>query len=160
MTIAASGPERFSMRVVVFMARKAIVRRFAVFLVLGMARRAFGFGVFAEQREIREVVIERIFFEVHDVGISALVIRVAACAGRVFRLLESTVKARRLLDVLGDVFVTIKAQRALLSSLETLVTLGAFAFDFRVAFDHLSRHHQGFDLGVGSFLSEYRQSHH
>jgi len=148
------------MRVIVFMARIAIVRRFAMFLVLGMARRAFGFGVFADQREIREVVIERIFFEVHDVGIPTLVIRMAARAGRILGLLESTVKARRLLDVFGDVLVTIKAQGALLSSLETLVTLGAIAFDFRVAFDHLPRHYQGFDLGVGGFLSEYRHSHH
>jgi hypothetical protein len=85
---------------------------------------------------------------------------VAARAGGILRILESAVEARRLVDVVGDVLVTVKAQRTLSSPLETLMTPGAIAFVLRVPFDHLSRHNQGFDLGVSRFLSEYRQSHH
>ena len=109
MTVAARRSQCFSVRVVVFMTGIAVAGSVAMFLVRSMARGAFGFGMFAKQWEIGEIVVECLFIQLHDVGISTLVIRMAARAGRILRLLESAVEARRLVDVVGDVFVTVKA---------------------------------------------------
>lgn len=159
MTIATHFAKRSAMRIVFFVTRVAIAGRVAVLFVFGVARGAIVFGVFAEQRKVREIVIEGILVEVYDVGIATLVIGMALHTGHVPGSPDPSVEACRFFDVCSDVLVAVKAQRALFASLEFLMAQGALAFILRMTLDHFPRHDQGFDLGMSRVVSEYRQSH-
>ena len=159
MTIAARLAKRAAVRIVFFVTRVAVVRGVAVLLVSGVARGAFIFGVFAEQRKVREIVIEVGFVELHDIGIATLVIGMALHTGHIFGSPDPSVEACGFFDVCSDVLVAVKAQRALFASLEFLMAQGALAFILRMTLDHFPRHDQGFDLGMSRVVSEYRQSH-
>jgi hypothetical protein len=158
-TIATRRAQRPAVRIVFFVTRVAIVRRVAVLLVSGVARGAFTFGVFAEQWKVREFVVEVSFVELHDIGVAALVIGMTPRTGGLPCSPRPSVEAGGFLDVLGDVLVAVKAQRALFAPLELLVAQATLALVLRVALDQFTRHDQGFDLGMGRFMSDYRQRH-
>jgi len=159
MTIAARLAKRAAVRIVFFVTRVTVVRGVAVLLVSSVARGALIFGVFAEQRKVREIVIEVGFVELHDIGIATLVIGMALHTGHIRGSPDPSVEACGFFDVCSDVLVAVKAQRALFASLEFLMAQGALAFILRMTLDHFPRHDQGFDLGMSRVVSEYRQSH-
>jgi len=116
-----------------------------------MAIRTRRFDVFAEQCKIREVMVKAVLVKQHDVGVPAFVIYVTIGTGPAARSPVKTVKSRLGIDVCVDILVTVQAKRALLRALECLVTRATFGLEFRMSLDDITRHHQRFDLGSGSF---------
>ena len=72
--VRALGAHGVAMDVVCFVAAKAIRRRITVPDTGLVAFAAFGFPVLAEQGEVGELVVERSFVELHDIGIPAFMV--------------------------------------------------------------------------------------
>lgn len=138
------------MRIIFLMAGIAVARRLTMFVIGGMAVCAFVFGVLAEQWEVGELVIKIRLVETHDVGITALVVRVAVCTAVLADTLELAMKARRTIDICGDIFVAVEAERTLSAAFESLVAGFTLTFVLGMTLDDLARHDQRFDLGVSS----------
>jgi len=106
--------------------------------------------VLAEQREIRDVMVKAVLVQLHDVGVSAFMIRMTVGTGPTAGRPVKTVKSRLGVDIRVDIFMAVQAKRALLRALERLVTRAAFALEFCVPLDDITRHDQRFDLCSGS----------
>jgi len=91
--VSAGRAQRVGVRVVFFMARITIVGRITMLFIVGVARGTFVFGVLAEQRKVREVVIEGRFVQTYDVCIATLVVRMTMRATGVPGVLEPAMKA-------------------------------------------------------------------
>lgn len=115
-----------------------------------MTIRTVGLGVLADQREIREVMFERCVVQLHDIGVTAFMIRMTVGAILIERLGISSVVAAFIVDVRSDVLMTIETQRALFGTFESQVTGAALGFVFGMALDDVTGHHQRFDLAGGS----------
>lgn len=120
---------------------------------------AGGLTVFADEPEISEVVLECRLIEFHNIGIPSFMIGMARSAALVEGLVMHTVKATSAVYIGCDIFVAVEAKRALLGTLEGLVTETAFCFVLRMTLDYVARHDQRFNLGDGSF-GNYKNHRH
>ena len=142
MAVAALRAHGVAVNVVRLMAGETIRRRIAVLAVRLMAFRALGFAVLAEQQEVGEVVVERTFVELHDIGVPALVVGVTARTAAFACLVEQAVISATSVDIVGDVLVTVEAQRTLLRAFELSMAGVTVVFVLRMTFDDLTRHDQ------------------
>ena len=92
-------------------------------------------------------MIECQFVELDDVRTAALVIGMTALAELFPDLVFFAVKSAAFIDILFDFFVAIKTQWGLAVSVEAVMTLGTFMFNFGVSLDQLTGHDQGFNGG-------------
>ena len=145
MTIGTCLPERILVHVVFPVAGIAIVGCLPELRVLGVAAGAFCIGVLAAEHEIRLAVIERCLVEFDDVRIPALVIGVAARAGRRTRCVVPAVEAAGSRDVLPDVLVACDTKGVLSLPFEEFMAVAALRFGVRVRLHHVAGHDQRFD---------------
>ena len=108
---------------------------------------AFCVEVLACKGKVGGIVVEGALVQLHDVGIAPLVIGVAARTVRVQCMRILAVVAATRVDVRCDVFMAIQAERPLVRSPESQVTVAALRFVLGVTFDDVARHHQCLDLG-------------
>ena len=158
-TITALRTECPGVRVVVLVAGKAVARRFPAPLVGLVTVVAIVVGVFAEQREVGEFVIEGLRIEADDIRVATLMVGVTGGARSLAGPTILAVEAKLPIDVVRDLFVTVEAQCTLLAAFKPQVAVGAFLFVLGVRFDDLARHDQGFDLGARGAGKCKRQSH-
>ncbi len=117
------------------------------------------FRVFAKQGKVGELMVERVFVELHDVRIAAFMVGMAGCAAGVARVSVQAVKSGSGGYIGGNVFVTIEAQCALLGAFEFRVAGIAVLFVLRMTFDDLAGHDQRFDLGIGLLGCHEQECH-
>ena len=159
MAVGALRTHGVAMHVVGLVAGKAVRGRIAMLAACLVAFDTLGFSVFSEQWKIREIVIERVFVEMHDIGMPSFMIGMAGSAGRIAGLRRQTMKSRLRGYVSGDVFMTVETQCALFRTFELRVTGSALFFVFGMTLDDPAGHDQRLDLGIGSFGYHARKSH-
>lgn len=142
----AFTPEAAVMRIVTLVTVVACRRCLAESLAGFVTIAAVGLEVDALQLEVRQCVIEGFLVEADDVGIAALVIRVAGRAVAVTRLGIAAVITDEAIDIGGNVFMAIQALTALLRTIEGNVTRTAFGLDLGVRGHDLTRHDQGLEF--------------
>jgi len=118
MAIAALGSQVVLMHVIGLMTAVAVLRRFPIFYVRFVALIALRICMRAEQGEVGVVVIECKAIELQDVGVAAFMIGVTAETGAFAGSTEAAVKAGIGVNVGRNLFVTIKTQFALFTTLE------------------------------------------
>ncbi len=159
MAVGALRTHGVAVHVIGFVAGKAVRRRIAMLTACLVALDTLGFSVSSEQWKIREIVIERVFVEMHDIGIPSFMVGMAGRAGGIPGLPGQTMKSRTCAYVGGDLLMTVETQGALFRALELRMAGTAFFFVFGVTFNDLPGHDQRFDLGIGSFGYHARKSH-
>ena len=147
------------MDVVSFVAGKAVGRSIAMLVAGFMALGTLRLAVFAKQGKVCEFMIERVFVELHDIGIPAFMVGMTVRAASVARVSVQAVKTGSRVYIDGDVLVAIKAQGTLFGALELGVAGIAVLFIFRMTFYDLTGHNQRFNLGV-SLLGNHAQECH
>ena len=118
MAVAALGAQVVLMHVIGFVTAMAVLRRFPVSHVGFVALIALRICMRAEQSEVGVAVIEGKLVELQDVGVAAFMIGVTAVTGAFTGSTEAAVKAGTGVNVGRNLFVTIKTQFALLTTLE------------------------------------------
>ncbi len=154
MAVAANRAQCLPVWIIFLMAGITVAWRLTMLVIGGMTVRACFLGVFAEQWKVRELVIETRLVEPYDVGITALVVRMAAGTAVLHGIREFAVKACRIVDIARDIFMAVEAKRALLAAFESLMAGVTFLFVLSMALDDLARHDQRFDLGICWFGSD------
>ncbi len=114
-----------------------------------MATIAVGIVVLARQVEVCETMIKQCPVKLYDVRIPAFVIGVTISAFILPSVIKKAVKADRIADVQGNVFVAVEAKRALLAAIKCLMARAALGFVFGMPLDNVARHDQGLDLSIG-----------
>lgn len=109
-----------------------------------------GLVMFANEPEIGEFVLKGFLVELNDIGVPAFMICMTVSAVLVPGGVVEAVIATVAVIIGRDIFVAVEAKRALLGTLEGLVTGTAFGLVFRMTLDHVARHDQRFNLGDGS----------
>jgi hypothetical protein len=71
------------------------------------------FKMFAHKFEVGKTMIKRLLIQTHDVGVAALMIGMAGGALICANVVRLAMKPLFLADVLGDILMTVKAQRSL-----------------------------------------------
>ena len=148
MAAGALGAEARFVDVVGFVTAEAVGRRLAIPFIQRMAVAAVDLGVFALEHEVGQLVIESRDVKADDVGVPALMVRVAACAAVAPGAPVTTVIPDSCLDVCAHFLMACEAKYALPLPLEFLVTAVAIGLDIGVTLDDLARHDQSLDLGV------------
>ncbi len=137
----------FSVVLVDFLMAAEAIRRGRAILglgyVTGFTFNFFRIGMGALEREIRPLVIERLFGHRGDILTPAFVLRMAVFAGSLF--LETPVQTLFAIDILPHIFVAVETEGGLGRFIEPFMAFGAVFFPFGVALNHLSRHERGFD---------------
>jgi len=100
----------------------------------------------ALELEIRQLVVEAVAVQLHDIGIAAFVIRVALFAFLFAQSLHTTVESLFLGQILVDVFVAIQAEAILIGLAEAFVATRALGFVLCMPGDNFARHNQRLDL--------------
>jgi len=108
----------------------------------------------ADKLEIRQNVIESIFVKPQDVGVAALMLRMAGCALIIAGSIGSAVKAKLVADVAGDVLVAIKAKRSLRRPAECLVAGRTLRLQVSMTGHNVSGHNQRLDGLGGSSVTQ------
>lgn len=104
---------RIFVRFVVAVTIDAVRQRFPMFLIVGMTVAAPGFEVCTGDIEVSEGVVEFVFDQNNDVGIAAVVIRMAGRALVVAGLRMESVIADGRINICGNVLVTIHTELSL-----------------------------------------------
>jgi len=159
MTVAAFRPHGVAMNIVGLVAGETLRRRIAVLSVFFVALRALGFAVLAQELEVGEIVVERAFIEMDDIGIPAFMVCMTARTAVIARIAEQSVKPRPIAYVGRDIFMTFEAERTLLCALELGVTCTAVFLVFAMTFNNTARHDQGLNLGIGRFGNDEGKCH-
>jgi hypothetical protein len=141
------------------MANKALRWSLAMFRARFVTVGTGGLTVFADEPEISEVVLKRRLVELHNIGIAAFMIGMARSAALVEGAIMHAVEATSTVNIGCNFFVAVEAKRALLGTLEGLVTETAFGFVVRMTLDYVARHDQRFNLGRGS-LGNHKNHRH
>lgn len=105
-----------------------------------------GFGVPADQLEIRIRVIEYRPVELNDVCITALMVGMTVSACVEAGIVEEAMESHHVADVECDVLVTVQAQRTLFFAIKCLMAGTTIGLIFGVPLDNIARHDQGFNL--------------
>ncbi len=140
--------ERTAMTIVRTMAAKAFALRLAIFLALRVAATARKTCVFTFKLEIGRTVIKRVAIQSQNIGVAAPVVGMALRAGERRFLIELAVKAAFISDIRCDNIVTARTQFILSLLGKRGVALTAIAFKFRMPFDQLTGHQQGFEINI------------
>src|SRR3569833_440135 len=144
-TGGALSPQCTVMDIVLAMAVDTSRRRLAIRSIRSMASRAGHGYVGIPERKIRQLVREAGLVELVDVGVAALMFRMAAAALTGRRLGHPAVVARLGADIGSDFLVTVQAQRGLALPVGTVVTVTAFAIDLGVGLGDGPGHDERFD---------------
>jgi len=120
-TVIALGTQITVMNFVFAMAIDALTRRIATFFTGLVAAGAFGIKMLAQQFEISEPMIERLFIEPENIGVTTFMISVTAGAGIIVNVVRPAVKTRPGGGVVGNILVTIHAQTVLRRSIKPLM---------------------------------------
>ena len=113
-------------------------------LALLVAAAALERRVGALEREVGQAMIEPRAIELNDVGLAALVLRVASAALAGAGIGHAPVKAQMVAHVARDFLVTIETQRGLAADVGAIVAVGAGLLLLHVRAGHFARHQQGF----------------
>lgn len=138
MTRPAILTERSLMRVISFVACKAIGGRVAKLAARGMTRVAGRRLVRPFQLEVRKGVIESLRIKKHDIGVTALVIGVACFAFRRRNLRILSMEAAFSRDRVADLLMAFEAEAALLFLRECFVTAFTIFFELAVGLDDVA----------------------
>ena len=160
MAIAACRAERTLVHVIVGMAVGTGIGRIAEFDAGLVTRFASRLRMLAQQREVRQRVIEGPLVQVHDVCVSPDVIGMTGLTGILAGLVGQAVETGVGVDVLSDVVMTVETQHSLFPPFEFLMTFIAVLLDIRMTLNEISRHDQGLDLRVGGCCDQKRGDHH
>ena len=144
---AARLRELFVVDVVFLVAADAGRGSFAPSLAFLVAAFAVERSMRSLEREVGEVMIELRAAELHDVGVAASVLRMAGAAFADAGVGHAAVIALMLPHVLGDILVTIEAQRALRAHVRAVVAVGAGLFLLYMRLRHLAGHEERFHIG-------------
>ena len=146
-TLAARLRELLVVDVVILVAADAGHRRLAPRLILLVAALALERGMRSLEREVGEAMVELRAAQLHDVGVAAPMFRMARLAFADTGVGHAAVVALVLPYVLGDVFVTIEAQRGLSADVRAVMAIAAAFFLFDVRLGHLAGHQQRLRVG-------------
>jgi len=102
--------------------------------------------VCALQREIRVVVIELLTAEFHDIGVTALMLRVTRTALSGVDPPQAAVKPMVCTDVGRDAFVTVETQLPLAATVAAVMAIRALFFQFLMGRGQLARHEEFFRI--------------
>lgn len=97
--------------------------------------------VLPAKRVVRLAVVESRFAQPCDVGVASLVVWMAVSALAGLRECVQVVKARLVLEITGDVFMTHETERSLLRGVESLVTGRAVFLEFEMSAGEWAGHH-------------------
>lgn len=152
MAVSAGFAEIAEMPIVISVTRNACRIGAAITRVRDMASRAFGVQVAADQREIGQVVIERLDIQTHDIFVPAFVIGVALGALSFSDLRREAMKASGAGNVLGNFLVTVETKLTLQRALKLNVAGSTFVLELGVGLHDRSGHDQsleGPELSLG-----------
>ena len=131
-------------RLVIRVAGDAFLRCRSMRLLLVVAAATGNRRVRAIENEISERMVEQLGVQSHDVGCSPLVLGVTALAGP--QRLEPAMKSSLFSEIVGDLLVAVDAQHILFARIEVRMAVAAVVFEFSMAFDNRSRHHQSLQV--------------
>src|SRR3984893_11905075 len=146
--LAARLRELAAVRVIRLMAADAVRRSLAPRFAFLVATLAVEGSVRALECEVGELMIELRAAELDDVGLAALVFRVASTALADAGVGHAAVVALMLLHVGGDILVTVQAQRSLCSNVGSVVAVRAGLFLLHMRLRHLAGHEQRLHIGA------------
>lgn len=98
--------------------------------------------MFAADLKVCRPMIEALFVELYELGVTALMLRMAGLA---FRIRNPAVIPLGIAHVSANVLVAVHAKARLRGAIEADMTLGAICFEFGVAMDNLSWHQDGLE---------------
>jgi hypothetical protein len=146
MAVAALDSERARMRVILLVTIVASALRLPESGLHRVARLACRTRVPAEQREIRDSMIEGFVIEADDVALPTEMLGVATPTSRSRNPRPASVETGFGLDVSSDVLMAFDAKGLLLVDPKRNVALRTIALDVRMALDHRARHHELFHV--------------
>jgi hypothetical protein len=100
-----------------------------------------------QQFEVGQVMGEARLAEPRDIGVTPVVLGVAAAAFTGSGRRHAAVIASLAADVFRNIFVTVETKRGLSLTIGTIVAVGAIAFDFGVRLGDGAGHHELLDAG-------------
>jgi hypothetical protein len=160
MAIDAFLAHSIIMNVVLLVAGITVTGRIAKFFFCDMAIGTGDYAVLAQQVEVGNSGVERVFFQFHDVGIASFKISMAVRAGVFAGSIKQAVESDGTFDIKGNIFMAIKAQGTLIATLKSRMAGGAFRLEFSMTLNHFSRHDQCLDAGGAAGLCiEESESH-
>lgn len=145
MAVATLLPHEALVCVVVAVTSDAVPGGVALFRSRRMAILTGGLEMSAEQRKIREGMVEGIAVEYDDFRVAPFVFGVTVGAGVVSRIAVPPVKTGGLCYVTRNVFMTGRTEIALAPAIKGSVTGAALRLDVCVRFHNGSGHYQGLD---------------
>jgi len=159
MAVHTFRPKTVFVYVIFEVAADTIARGLAMLNVRNVTADTRSLGVLAKQLEIREIMVECVLVQTKNVGISTFVIRVAGGTFIASDSIRSSVKTCAIGDIAGNILMTIKAERSLLSPVEQLVAGRTFCFELCMALYNIAGHHQRLN-GLSSSGVTYETSEH
>jgi hypothetical protein len=152
---SAIPPQLALVRLLSLVTDGAFVRSIAKGFAGLMTAAARQINVCTLQREIRDVVIELLAAEFHDVGSTTLVLHVTRTALRGFDSLQAAVKPTVRGDVRRDGLVTVETQLPLTATVAAIMTIRALLLQLLMGRGQLARHEEFFRVhGITAFRWE------